>query len=138
LERKQVLIGEIAGIFFIFLFGALFHFIYELSGKAAFVAIMGAANESTWEHIKIGFWPAFIFAVIEFFVFGKRIRSFFFAKAVVISADNGTYNSTFLRLYVYPWGGLPCAGYNDIFYCHTCCPNCKQQVNGYGKIPCLS
>ncbi|MGM0366500.1 MAG: DUF6512 family protein [Actinomycetota bacterium] len=87
--KKHILAWEISGVLFIFLFGALFHFIYELSGDAGWAAVVGAVNESTWEHIKIGFWPALIFAAIEFFVFGRRIRAFLFAKAVSFLAIMG-------------------------------------------------
>jgi len=45
-------------------------------------ALIGAVNESTWEHLKIGFWPAFIFGIIEYFSYGKKIKNFFFAKMV--------------------------------------------------------
>lgn len=79
-DRKKILKWEMFGILFIFLFGAFLHFVYELSGGLKIVALVGAVNESVWEHLKIGFWPAFIWAIIEFFVFGKRTRNFFIAK----------------------------------------------------------
>jgi len=85
MERKKILAWEMYGILFIFLFGALLHFIFELSGELRPVAIIGAVNESVWEHIKIGFWPAFIWAIIEFFVFGKRIKNFMIAKGVAFT-----------------------------------------------------
>jgi hypothetical protein len=74
-----------SGILFIFLFGAFLHFIYELSAQLRPVAIIGAVNESVWEHLKMGFWPAFILAAVEFFVFGKKIKNFFAAKGISIT-----------------------------------------------------
>jgi hypothetical protein len=44
------------------------------------VAIIAAVNESVWEHLKIGFWPALVWAVIELFAFGTRTKNFLFAK----------------------------------------------------------
>ena len=82
ISRKKILSWEMWGILFIFLIGALFHFIFELSGKNTIVGLFGAVNESVWEHIKIGFWPAFIWAVIEFFIWGRRIRNFLIAKGI--------------------------------------------------------
>ncbi len=79
-DRKKIIKWEMFGILFIFLLGALLHFVFELSGGLKFVALIGAVNESVWEHLKIGFWPAFIWAIIEFFVFGKRTRNFLIAK----------------------------------------------------------
>lgn len=82
MNKKKILIWEMAGMAFIFLLGALFHFIYEMSGYLKPIAVIGAVNESTWEHIKIGFWPAFIFGIIEFFSFGRKIKAFLFAKSI--------------------------------------------------------
>ncbi len=73
------------GILFVFLFGAFLHFVFEISGNLTPVAVLGAVNESVWEHLKIGFWPAFIWAIVEFFVFGKRVKSFFMAKGFSIT-----------------------------------------------------
>ena len=79
-DRKRILKWEMWGILFIFLIGASFHFIFELSGKNTIVGLFGAVNESVWEHIKIGFWPAFIWAIIEFFIWGRKIKNFLIAK----------------------------------------------------------
>jgi len=82
INRKKILSWEMWGILFIFLIGALFHFIFELSGKNSIIGIFGAVNESVWEHIKIGFWPAFIWAIIEFFIWGRKVKNFLIAKGV--------------------------------------------------------
>ncbi len=82
MKKRNILIWELFGIIFILLFGGLFHFIYELSGYSKIIAIFGAVNESTWEHIKIGFWPAFIFGLIEYIAFGRKIKTFIFAKSI--------------------------------------------------------
>jgi hypothetical protein len=82
ISRKKILSWEMWGILFIFLIGALFHFIFELSGENTIVGIFGAVNESVWEHIKIGFWPAFIWAIIEFFIWGRRVKNFLIAKGI--------------------------------------------------------
>jgi hypothetical protein len=82
ISRKKLLSWEMWGILFIFFIGAMFHFIFELSGKNIIVGLFGAVNESVWEHIKIGFWPAFIWAVLEFFIWGRRIKNFLIAKGI--------------------------------------------------------
>jgi len=81
-KRKKILIWEMSGILFILILGSAFHFIFELSGNLEAVALIGAVNESVWEHLKIGFWPAFIWSVIEFFCFGKNTKNFLIAKGV--------------------------------------------------------
>jgi len=76
------------GILSIFLAGALLHFAFDLSGGLRPLALIAAVNESVWEHLKIGFWPAFVWTVIEFFVFGKRTRNFLFAKGVAFTGQS--------------------------------------------------
>jgi hypothetical protein len=77
-----------SGILFIFLAGAALHFVFKLSGDLRPIAIIAAVNESVWEHLKIGFWPALIWAIIELFAFGIRAKNFLFAKgfAFILSA----------------------------------------------------
>jgi hypothetical protein len=69
-----------SGILFIFLAGTALHFLFKLSGDLRPVALIAAVNESVWEHLKIGFWPAFIWAVVELFAFGAKAKNFLFAK----------------------------------------------------------
>ena len=82
MNRKKILSWEMFGILFTVLAGALLHFTFELSGEWTPMAIISGVNESTWEHFKIGFWPAFLWGFIEFFVFGKKVKNFFFAKGI--------------------------------------------------------
>jgi len=82
MRTKKVLAWEIAGMFFIIIIGSLLHFTYELSGFWKPASLISAVNESTWEHLKIGFWPALIFLIIEFFVLRKETKNFILAKTV--------------------------------------------------------
>ena len=52
--------------------GTLLHFLYGWLGKAAWIAPFSGVNESTWEHMKLLFWPMLIFAVIQSFFFRDR------------------------------------------------------------------
>ncbi|MBQ3229104.1 MAG: hypothetical protein IJB43_11020 [Clostridia bacterium] len=52
--------------------GTLLHFLYDWLGKAAWIAPFSGVNESTWEHMKLLFWPMFIYAIIESFFFRDR------------------------------------------------------------------
>ena len=52
------------GIISITLVGVLLHFFYQLTRQNKFVAVFAAVNESTWEHIKIGMTPTFIWSII--------------------------------------------------------------------------
>lgn len=45
--------------------GSLLHFAWQWSGRSRFVAIFAATNESTWEHLKLAFWPALALTLIQ-------------------------------------------------------------------------
>jgi hypothetical protein len=81
-DRKQVLFFELVGIFFIIIFGSILHFTFEWSGGNAVVGVFSAVNESVWEHLKLGFWPAIVFALVEFKYLSKETNNFMFAKTI--------------------------------------------------------
>lgn len=60
------------GIIFIGVVGTLLHFTYELSSHNKLVAIFSAVNESTWEHIKIGMTPTFLWSLYDGFIYGSN------------------------------------------------------------------
>lgn len=72
---------HITGAVFTLIFGTLLHFLWEWSGKNNIVAIIGAVNESTWEHLKLLFFPFIIFSIIEYYLYGKNSKCFFTIKA---------------------------------------------------------
>ena len=49
--------------------GTLLHFLYDWLGEAIWIAPFSGVNESTWEHMKLLFWPMLIFAVAQSFFF---------------------------------------------------------------------
>lgn len=49
--------------------GTILHFLYDWTGGNILVSLFSGVNESTWEHMKLLFWPLFLFALIQ--------RSFF-------------------------------------------------------------
>ena len=52
--------------------GTLLHFLYDWLGKAVWIAPFSGVNESTWEHMKLLFWPMFLFAIVQSFFFKDR------------------------------------------------------------------
>ena len=52
--------------------GTLLHFLYDWLGEAAWIAPISGVNESTWEHMKLLFWPLFIFAIVQSRFFPDR------------------------------------------------------------------
>jgi hypothetical protein len=82
--KKRVLRWELGGIAFIVVLGSLLHFVFEWSGYAIPVAPIAAVNESVWEHLKLSFWPALVYAALEYSRFGKSANNFPFAKTLGI------------------------------------------------------
>jgi hypothetical protein len=62
---KSVSKWQIAGFIFTAIAGVLLHFLFDWSGGSIFAAPFSAVNESIWEHMKLLFFPMFIFAIIE-------------------------------------------------------------------------
>jgi len=82
--KKFVIRWELSGIIFALLLGALLHFAFDLSGEWRPLASIAAVNESVWEHLKLGFWPALIYSLIEYRYISKSSSNFLFGKAIGI------------------------------------------------------
>src|SRR4030042_659758 len=82
--KKYVLKWEASGIVFVFLIGALLHFVFEWSGESVIVGLFASVNESVWEHFKQGFWPMCIYAAIEYKFLQGHANNFLTAKAVAV------------------------------------------------------
>lgn len=52
--------------------GTLLHFLYDWLGEALWTAPFSGVNESTWEHMKLLFWPMFIYAAVQSFFLKDR------------------------------------------------------------------
>ncbi|CAB5095417.1 hypothetical protein D3OALGA1CA_1174 [Olavius algarvensis associated proteobacterium Delta 3] len=77
---------ELLGIIFIFFAGSAFHFIYEWSGYRKIVALFGAVHESTWEHLKLAFWPDLLVALKEYPSIGDKMNNFWVGKSIGLFA----------------------------------------------------
>ncbi len=76
--KKAVWLWQLVGFAVTSLGGTLLHFLYEWTGSVWIVPFSGV-NESTWEHMKLLYWPTFIFAVIQSFFF-KGYEAFWCVK----------------------------------------------------------
>jgi len=70
--KHSVRLWQLWGFAVTSLLGTLLHFVYDWSGKSVLVAPFSGVNESTWEHMKLLFWPMFIFTIIQSFFFCDR------------------------------------------------------------------
>ena len=79
--KNKILLWEIGGFFFIGLVGAALHFTFELSDFSSnVVAYFSAVNESTWEHLKMVFFPGLVFALIEYTYVRDKVNNYLIAK----------------------------------------------------------
>ena len=70
--RKSIGSWQLMGFAITVLGGTLLHFLYDWLGGATLIAPFSGVNESTWEHMKLLFWPMFIFAIVQSFFFKDR------------------------------------------------------------------
>ena len=72
---KRSSLWQAAGFAVSTLLGTLLHFLYDWTGA---FAIFSGVNESTWEHMKLLYWPLFLFAIFQRFFY--REKNFWWVK----------------------------------------------------------
>ena len=73
--KRNIWLWQITGYAVTSLLGTLLHFLYEQSGGSLLAAPFSGVNESTFEHMKLLFWPMLAFAAIQDFFF-REYESF--------------------------------------------------------------
>lgn len=69
--------------FFISILGTLLHFAYDWSNHYFIFSIIGAVNESTWEHLKMGIFPFFFWFIFRSLFF--QMSNNFFGNFLALS-----------------------------------------------------
>ncbi len=82
--KRDVTLWQFAGFTVTSLGGTLLHFLYDWSNQSIFAAPFSAVNESAWEHMKLLFFPMFIFALIQSCFF-KEYKNFWWVKLAGIA-----------------------------------------------------
>ena len=70
--KRSIGLWQIWGFAITSLMGTILHYLYDWLGKSIWIAPFSGVNESTWEHMKLLFWPMFIYAIIQSFFFKNR------------------------------------------------------------------
>ena len=70
--KRSIGLWQLMGYAITSLGGTLLHFLYDWLGEAAWIAPLSGINESTWEHMKLLFWPMLFFAIVQRFFFRDR------------------------------------------------------------------
>ena len=63
--KQRSILWQAAGFAAVTFGGTVLHFLYDWTGGSIWVAPFSGVNESTWEHMKLLFWPLFFFALIQ-------------------------------------------------------------------------
>ena len=99
--NKNLALWQLAGLTFTAVLGTLLHFLYAWTGSIA-LAPFSAVNESTFEHMKILFFPMLFFAFIESRFLKEDFPCFWQVKAVGVTLGTllipiifYTYNGAF-------------------------------------------
>ena len=70
--KRSIGLWQLMGFAVTSLLGTILHFLYDWLGGALWVAPFSGVNESTWEHMKLLFWPMLAFAAVQWFFFPDR------------------------------------------------------------------
>jgi hypothetical protein len=73
---------HVLGILFVFFLGSLLHFVYDWSGQNTIVGLFSPVNESTWEHLKLLFFPFLLITMTEYFIYGRDTSNFLLIRAL--------------------------------------------------------
>ena len=82
--KRSVWLWQLFGFAAVSLCGTLLHFLYDLTGESVWAAPFSGVNESTFEHMKLLFWPMLAFAAVQWFFFRER-EDFFCVKLHEVS-----------------------------------------------------
>ena len=63
--KQRSILWQAAGFALVTFVGTILHFLYDWTGESILVAPFSGVNESTWEHMKLLFWPLFLFALVQ-------------------------------------------------------------------------
>ncbi len=70
--KRSMGLSQFVGFAVTSLLGTLLHFLYDWLGGAVWIAPFSGVNESTWEHMKLLFWPMLLYAVAQSFFWRDR------------------------------------------------------------------
>lgn len=82
--NRSTTLWQFAGFAITSFLGTILHFLYDWSNSSIIVAPFSGVNESTWEHMKLLYFPLFIFAIVQCFYFND-CKDFWCIKLIGIT-----------------------------------------------------
>ena len=98
--KRDIKTWQIVGVAGTTLLGTLLHFLYEWTGGSVIAAFFSGVNESTWEHMKLLYFPLFLFAIIQSRTF-REYKNFWCIKLIGI-----TTSLTLIPVLFYTYNGV--------------------------------
>jgi hypothetical protein len=77
-DRRAPRLWAVLGFVVIFFAGAALHFTFELSGYQTWVAWFSAVNESAWEHLKMFYFPALVFTLVQHAYLKDKVGNYWY------------------------------------------------------------
>ena len=74
--KKPIYIWQFFGFVFTGLMGVFLHFLFDITNGNIVAALFSAVNESIFEHLKLLFFPMFLYAIIESRYIGNDYKNF--------------------------------------------------------------
>lgn len=105
---KHLKYNSVLGVFFVLILGSLSHFFYEWSGNSYIVGLFTPVNESTWEHMKLVFFPMLLYS----FIIIPKLKETFpcVASSLLLGIVSGTLS---IPVIFYTYTGI--LGYHIFF-----------------------
>jgi hypothetical protein len=86
IDKRAILRWELVSFVVVMLGASALHFAFELSGFYQPMAIVASVNESTFEHLKLFFWPALMVTLVEHAYVKDRVNNYWWGKAMAMVA----------------------------------------------------
>lgn len=99
---------ELINLIIIIILGTILHFTFELSNNNLFVASFSAVNESTWEHLKLLFFPVLLTTLGSFCFLKKDFPNYIITKTKAL-----LLGLIFIVVFFYTYTGI--LGFNIAF-----------------------
>ena len=63
--KRNLFLWQFSGFALVSLGGTLLHYLYDWTDGSVLIAPFSGVNESTWEHMKLLYFPLFLFALVQ-------------------------------------------------------------------------
>ena len=80
--KKSLARFQITGFIFTAIAGTVLHFLFGWTNGSILTAPFSAVNESTWEHMKLLFFPLFVYTIFEYGKISRHYDGFMYTKLI--------------------------------------------------------